>query len=412
MFLYNIGVLLYALAIHVASPFKTKAKQWVKGRSDWENTLKEKLKKSEGHKKIWIHCASLGEFEQGRPIIERIKRSHPDHFIILTFFSPSGYEIQKNYEFADSVSYMPLDTRQNARKFLELTKPDLVLFIKYEFWVNFLNTLKEKKITTYLVSAVFKPHHPFFKWYGGIFIKSLEAFKILFIQDANSKKLLESIGIKNAEVCGDTRFDRVLEIKNKFTPLPEIETFRGHSKLIIAGSTWPKDEDMVLEAFTRLNREETKLIIVPHDIDPQLQRATISKIERAGFTYSLFTEGIKDNSRILVLNTMGMLSRIYYYGNTAYIGGGFNGGIHNCLEPAVFGSSVSFYGPGHEKYNEAVDLVSIGAARTVANADELQAVWNGVLFDARHQEKIRSLLQDYFASNANSTERILRAISL
>jgi 3-deoxy-D-manno-octulosonic-acid transferase len=412
MLFYNIGVLLYALAIHIASLFKTKAKQWVRGRINWENHLEEKLKKSESRKKIWIHCASLGEFEQGRPIIESIKKSHPEHFILLTFFSPSGYEIRKDYEFADAVLYMPLDTKRNARKFLDLTTPDLVLFIKYEFWVNFLNTLREKQITAYLVSAVFKPHHPFFKWYGGIFIKSLEAFKILFVQDTQSKKLLASIGVNNVEVCGDTRFDRVLDIKNKFKPIPEIQNFKGNSKLIIAGSTWPKDEDMLLEAFSKLNRNDVKLIIVPHNIETQLQKNTVTKIERAGLSYSLFTDGVKNESKILVLNTMGLLSRIYYYGEAAYIGGGFNGGIHNCLEPAVFGTPVSFYGPGHEKYNEAVDLVANGAATAVNDAGELLTAWKRVISDQQHQAKIKSVLEDYFAANANSTGRILQAISV
>lgn len=411
MFLYNIGVLLYALAIRLAAPFKTKAKQWVEGRKSWEKNLEEKLQPFKGRKKVWIHCASLGEFEQGRPIIEALKKTHPGYCIVLTFFSPSGYEIRKNYEGAEITCYMPLDTKRNARYFLELVQPQMALFIKYEFWINFLNTLKEKNIPSYLISAVFKDHHPFFKWYGGIFIRSLGAFKILFVQDEHSRQLLDSIHIKNVQVCGDTRFDRVIDIKNNFRPIPEIEKFKGNSRLLIAGSTWPKDEDLIFEAFNKLNDPTVKLLVVPHDIEENLLKATVSKIERYGWSYSLYTKGIDASSRVLILNTVGLLSRIYFYAEAAYIGGGFDGGLHNCLEASVYGIPVSFYGPSYIKYNEAVSLLKIGGASLVDNPAELCDAWKIYLGDAAKRKEIAESIKAYFEENANATAKILGAIA-
>lgn len=408
MLFYNLGVHCYTLAILIASAFKTKAKLWVQGRKNWEQNYSEKLKNITG-KKIWVHCASLGEFEQGRPLIEKIKQDHPEYKIILTFFSPSGYEVCKNYEGADAVLYLPADSRSNARKFLEIVAPSKAIFIKYEFWVNYLNTLKEKNIESYLVSAVFKSHHPFFKWYGRIFIKSLAAFKILFVQDKRSQELLETINVTNVMICGDTRFDRVMEIKNKFKAIPEIEKFKGENKLIIAGSTWPGDEDLLLESFTQLNLSDTKLIIVPHDIEASLLKDTVSKLKKHGLSYCLLTEGIDTNAKVLVLNTMGLLSKSYHYASVAYIGGGFNGGIHNCLEAAVYGVPVLFYGKDFHKYNEAVELTELKAAFNVNSIKELSESLRFSL-DEKHAAAIASRLDSYFESKGNVTQKILSQI--
>lgn len=409
MLFYNLGVHCYTLAILIASAFKTKAKLWVQGRKNWEQNYSEKLKNITG-KKIWVHCASLGEFEQGRPLIEKIKQDHPEYKIILTFFSPSGYEVCKNYEGADAVLYLPADSRSNARKFLEIVAPSKAIFIKYEFWVNYLNTLKEKNIESYLVSAVFKPHHPFFKWYGRIFIKSLAAFKILFVQDKRSQELLETINVTNVKICGDTRFDRVMEIKNKFKEIVEIEKFKGGNKLIIAGSTWPGDEDLLLESFTQLNLSDTKLIIVPHDIEEGLLKNTVSKLNKHKLSYCLFTEGIDTNAKVLVLNTMGLLSKSYHYASVAYIGGGFNGGIHNCLEAAVYGVPVLFYGKDFHKYNEAVELTELKAAFNVNSIKELSESLRFSL-DEKHAAAIASRLDSYFESKGNVTQKILSQIT-
>jgi 3-deoxy-D-manno-octulosonic-acid transferase len=409
MLFYNLGIYLYTFVIFLASAFKPKAKLWVNGRKNWKHNYPEQLKKLSGSKKIWVHCASLGEFEQGRPLIEQIKKEHPEYKIVLTFFSPSGYEVCKNYENADCIFYLPYDSKSNAKSFLEMVAPDKIIFIKYEFWVNYLNFIREKNIECYLVSAVFKEHHPFFKWYGKIFIQSLAAFKILFVQDKNSLQLLNSINITNAEICGDTRFDRVLEIKNKFSPIPEIEKFKGNSKLIIAGSTWPKDEDLLLETFNTSDFPDTKLMIVPHDIEDNLTANTISKLKKHNLNYSLFTEGIDANARVLVLNTMGLLSKSYHYAEMAYIGGGFDGGIHNCLEASVYGIPVTFYGEDYVKYNEAVDLINLQLANNVNTAGELKSVWHHH-FQKQDPKEIAEKLRVYFESNSRSTERILSKI--
>lgn len=409
MLFYNIGIYLYTLVIFLASAFKPKAKLWVNGRKNWKQNYAEQLKKLAGQKKIWVHCASLGEFEQGRTLIESIKKQHPEYKIVLTFFSPSGYEVCKNYENADAIFYLPYDSRSNAKTFLELVSPDKIIFIKYEFWVNYLLQIKEKNIECYLVSAVFKDHHPFFKWYGKLFIRSLGAFKILFVQDKNSFQLLRSIGINNAEICGDTRFDRVIEIKNKFSPIREIENFKGNSKLIIAGSTWPSDEELILKTLKEMEEEPVKLVLVPHDIEEGLLQETISKLEKHQLPYSLFTGTIDITARVLVLNTMGLLSKSYYYADQAYIGGGFNGGIHNCLEAAVYGIPVTFYGENYVKYNEAVDLINMQAAVNVNSDGELKSVWTHFFEPARKKE-ISEMLEHYFETNANVTGRILQHI--
>jgi 3-deoxy-D-manno-octulosonic-acid transferase len=407
MLFYNLGIYLYTFVIFLASVFKSKAKLWVNGRKNWKQNYSAQLKKLSGQKKIWVHCASLGEFEQGRPLMESIKKQHPDYKIILTFFSPSGFEVSKNYESADCVFYLPYDSGSNARTFLDLVAPDKIIFIKYEFWVNYLNEIKKRNIECYLVSAVFKDHHPFFKWYGKVFINSLGAFKTLFVQDKNSLQLLKSININNAEISGDTRFDRVLEIKNKFSAIPEIEKFKSNNKLIIAGSTWPKDEDLVLETFKELNFPNTKLIIVPHDIEEDLLKETISKLDKHRLTYSLFSETINNDSQVLVLNTMGLLSKSYHYANQAYIGGGFDGGIHNCLEPAVYGIPVTFYGNDFQKYNEAVDLVNLKVAVNVNSIIELKKAWAGFIETQASSNEISEKLHAYFEANSKSTEKIL-----
>ena len=410
MLFYNLGIYLYTFVILLASAFKPKAKLWVQGRKNWKTKYAEHLKKLTGQKKIWVHCASLGEFEQGRTLIESIKKQYTSYKIILTFFSPSGYESCKNYGCADAVFYLPYDSKANAKTFIDLVNPDKIIFIKYEFWVNYLNEIKRKNIECFLVSAVFKNHHPFFKWYGGIFVKSLHAFKKLFVQDKNSLELLKSIEVNNVEICGDTRFDRVLEIKNNFTPIPEIEKFKGDHKLIIAGSTWPQDEDLILETFNELNLPDTKLVIVPHDIEEKLIKDTISKLNKYQLSYCLFTEKINADARVLVLNTMGLLSKSYYYANQAYIGGGFNGGIHNCLEPAVFGIPVTFSGNDFVKYNEAIDLINLKTAVNVNSSDELKKAWTDFFLQERSSDKIRENLRAYFESNSNVTQRVLSQI--
>ncbi|MBS1586573.1 MAG: 3-deoxy-D-manno-octulosonic acid transferase [Bacteroidetes bacterium] len=410
--LYNFAIHLYGLAIRIAAGFDLKAKLWVNGRRDWQGQLKQKAAAVNGKRIIWLHCASLGEFEQGRPLIEVIKQRHPEYAILLSFFSPSGYEVRKDYEAADIVSYLPLDTAANAHRFIDIIQPAMAIFVKYEFWLNYLDVLKEKNIDTYIVSAIFRPQQVFFKWYGGIFRKALRSFKTIFVQDAASEKLLESIGISRTLVCGDTRFDRVMEIRDRFKPIPEIEQFKGDSRLIVAGSTWPKDEDLLLEAFDKFRSENVKMILVPHDIKDDLLNVTADKLRKYRLDYCLYTEGIKAGAQVLVLNTIGLLSRLYYYADVSYIGGGFDGGLHNCLEAAVYGKPITFADPKYAKYNEAVALLHIGAAVNVSNAHELQKVWKTFLADEVMRKAIAVKTGQYFMQNARATDKILAELSL
>jgi 3-deoxy-D-manno-octulosonic-acid transferase len=410
--LYNFAIHLYGLAIRIAAAFDHKAKLWIDGRRGWQEQLKQKAAAVKDKRMIWLHCASLGEFEQGRPLIEAIKERHPDHAILLSFFSPSGYEVRKNYKQADIVCYLPLDTTANARRFIEIVQPAMAIFVKYEFWLNYLDVLKEKNLDTYVVSAIFRPQQVFFKWYGGLFRKALQSFKTIFVQDAASEKLLESIGLRKTLVCGDTRFDRVMEIRDRFKPIPEIEQFKGNSRLIIAGSTWPKDEDFLLEAFDKLRDDNVKLILVPHDIKDDLLNATADKLRKYKLDYCMYTEGIKTGAQVLILNTIGLLSRLYHYADVGYIGGGFDGGLHNCLEAAVYGKPITFADPKYAKYNEAVALLHIGAAVNVSNVNELQKVWKTFLEDEVTRKAIEVKTEQYFMQNARATEKILSELSL
>lgn len=410
MIIYNLVIFLYGTIIRIASLKNSKAKLWVSGRSNWQSKLQTQLQQFKNDKIIWLHCASLGEFEQGRPLIEAIKKQQPQYKIILTFFSPSGYEACKNYKEADVICYLPLDTKSNAKAFLEIVDPQLAIFIKYEFWVNFLNTLKAKNIETYLVSAVFKDHHPFFKWYGGLFRRSLMAFKKLLVQDQHSLELLRSIGFENAEICGDTRFDRVQEIRQNFIPISELETFKGMNELVVAGSTWPQDDDLVLEVFAKLERTNLKLVIAPHELNQRSINTLVSKIKDKGLSVSVFTEGVDATSRVLVLNTMGMLSRAYKYGSLAYVGGGFGDGIHNILEPAVYKIPVAFYGNNFNKFNEAIEMTGNGTAKAVTSAEQLRLFWTELLSNESEKNRLKTILETYFASHSNVTAKVLQAI--
>jgi 3-deoxy-D-manno-octulosonic-acid transferase len=410
MFIYNLVVRLYGLAIALSSLSKTKAKQWIAGRKNWRESLSAQLDAIGEGKRVWIHCASYGEFEQGRPLIEALIKKNPGDKIILTFFSPSGYESFKNWPGAAVVSYLPLDTEKNAADFIRILNPGAAIFIKYEFWLNILSELKKKDIPTFLVSAVFKEHHPFFRPYGGIFRRSLKTFQKLFVQDEGSARLLKKIGVNNVEVCGDTRFDRVMEIRNKFSPIQEIEKFKGQKQVIVAGSTWPGDEELVLQAYMKIKNDHTRLIIVPHDVELSFIKSTIEKLEKLKLTYSLYSQKTDPGTEVLVIDVIGILSRVYNYGMCAYIGGGFNGGLHNTLEAAVYNIPVTFYGEDYNKFNEAVDLLKLGAATHVKNSDELASAFKHYLTDKKDIEEIQRRLDSFFQLNSNVTSRIIGSI--
>jgi 3-deoxy-D-manno-octulosonic-acid transferase len=411
MFIYNLVVRLYALLIFVASAKNIKAKQWVQGRRQWRTSLRERSKHLKS-RRVWVHCASYGEFEQGRPLIEAIRQKHPDYAIVLSFFSPSGYEAFKDWNGADLICYLPLDTKSNVRDFVEIVKPQTVIFIKYEFWLHFLFRLRKLEIPTFLVSAVFKPHHPFFKWYGGFFRRSLQTFTRLFIQDEGSAKLLKNIGIKNYEVCGDTRFDRVVEIRNNFKPLPYFEDFCKNRKVLIAGSSWPKDEELLLDTFQKFKDPDLRLIFAPHHIDEKTIRNLEELIRSKGLQYLLYSDQKRDAaSPVLIINTIGLLNKIYHYADVTYIGGGFNSGIHNCLEPAVYLKPVLFHGgDDYEKYNEAVELLNMGAARNVSTVEETKTAILHFLNNPQVMEDVKKKLNVYFEKNSGTTEKVLASI--
>jgi 3-deoxy-D-manno-octulosonic-acid transferase len=413
MFLYNLVIHLYGLVIRLASLKKLKAKQWVKGRKDWRENLSKKISVLNSKNFIWVHCASYGEFEQGRPLIEAIKKKHPHYKIILSFFSPSGYEVFKDWSGADVICYLPLDTKQNAKDFINIVKPKASIFIKYEFWLNFLSELQKQNIPTYLVSAVFKPHHPFFKWYGGIFRRSLRTFNMLFIQDDASAELLKKINISNFEVCGDTRFDRVIEVKESFTELPLIKEFCSDDKILVAGSTWPGDEELLVEAFIALKLPDFKLILVPHNVDEKSISKLTALLSKNDLAYNLFSEQkLTKGSKVLVVNVIGILSKIYHYASVAYIGGGLNEGIHNCLEPAVYLKPVLFYGNDYHKYNEATELIALGAAKNISSSATLATEVSNYLNNKNNLLEIESKLNVYFQKKSGTTKKVLAILNL
>jgi 3-deoxy-D-manno-octulosonic-acid transferase len=356
--IYHLGLFIFKFLLIIVSPFNARAKKWILGRKHLFKQISASLKANE--KRIWIHAASLGEFEQGRPVIEALKKQAPHFKILLTFYSPSGYEIRKNYEMADYVFYLPLDTRRNAKKFIKLVKPELVIFIKYEFWRNFLITLKELQIPTYLISTIFRKDQLFFKWYGRWYKKILDSINWFFVQNIESQQLLNKIGYTNLSVSGDTRFDRVFEISQQVKSFPVIEKFTSGHFVIIIGSSWKEDEEILFD-YINNDSNNIRFIIAPHEIHDSNIIRIIKNCYRKTIRYSNANiENIHDNE-ILLIDNIGMLSSIYQYGNLAYIGGGFTNGIHNILEAATFGLPVIF-GPNHRKFQEAIDLIHSGGA--------------------------------------------------
>lgn len=407
---YKLIVRLYGMVIHMAAPFNAKAKQWVVGRKDWYNSLNQNMANLGSAERYWFHCASYGEFEQGRPLIEAVKLKHPSSKIILSFFSPSGYEAFKNWPGADVIVYLPLDTPSNAKRFLDLVKPGKTFIIKYEYWLCFLKELKKRKSASYLVSATFKPKQVFFKWYGGIFRKSLQTFTTLFIQDKASLQLLNSIHIQNAVLSGDTRIDRVLAIKAENFQDQKLQDFVQNSFVLVAGSTWPQDDKFIAESVSAIIQNDLKLIVAPHELHESSLRTCIETYSKIDASVSTYSKGIKANSRVVILDTMGMLSKVYRLGTMAYVGGGFGTGIHNILEPAVYGIPVGIAGYGHEKYNEAIQLMQLQIAFHFDSAEQLRKKIQFFKTNPQALSKLREEAMQYFEANKNVTERILAAL--
>jgi 3-deoxy-D-manno-octulosonic-acid transferase len=361
----------------------------------------------------WFHCASLGEFEQVRPVIEAFRKAQPDWKIVLTFFSPSGYEIRKNYEEADYICYLPLDTPGNARKFIRLVKPSLVVFVKYEFWFRYLDELYREKIPVNVISAIFRPQQHFFKWYGGWARKQLKKVTGFFVQDEASAELLRAKGIGQVTVSGDTRFDRVDAIAQNAKPFPLVEKFAGSSPVFLAGSTWPADEALILELI-EAHGDKMKFIIAPHEVKPERIKALKDVIQNSKFkiqndkveVFSNLSEENAASCNILIIDSIGQLSHLYQYATIAYIGGGFGVGIHNILEAATFGKPVIF-GPKYEKFREAVELIEAGGAFSVHNPEQLSHRTIELLGNNELYQKSSSICSDYVNQKKGATEIIL-----
>jgi 3-deoxy-D-manno-octulosonic-acid transferase len=360
---------------------------------------------------IWFHAASLGEFEQGRPVMELLRKRHPQYKILLTFFSPSGYEVRKNYDGADVICYLPFDTPFKVKKFLTLANPVMAIFIKYEFWMNYLCELKRRNIPAYLISAIFRREQLFFKPYGKWYLKALFCFDRLFVQDKASAQLLAEHGITHVSVCGDTRFDRVLAVQRQARLLPAIKEFAGHDgqPVLVAGSTWPQDEDMLLAYFNV--HPEVKLIIAPHEIHRERLMDIESKLERPSVRLSETNDQTIPDKDCLIIDSFGMLSSIYRYGRIAYIGGGFGKGIHNTLEAAVYGIPLIF-GPKYQKFREANGLIAVGAAFSVTDKAGLTARMDDLVTHPELCLQTGRLAGDYVQQNSGVTEKILKEIPL
>ncbi len=400
--LYTLFIRIYVFGIRVAATRNAKAKEWVKGREKMWDELSRNI--GTGDRTIWFHCASAGELEQGKPLIEAIKETYPAHKIVISFFSPSGYAAGLKYKSADVITWLPADTASNAKKFIDAVHPELVIFIKYEYWYHHLSAAAFRHTPILLASAIFRKEQVFFKWYGKFFRQILFLFRQLFVQDEASLKLLSSNSIPHATVSGDTRFDRVKKIAAFHQPVPGILEFAAGKELIVAGSTWPDDEEILSAS---MDHHDAKMIIIPHEISPSHLELIMKKFPGA----ELFSN-YKDTraTRVLVVDSYGLLSRLYYYADSCYIGGGFNkSGIHNTLEAAVYGKPVIF-GPHYQKFKEARELVTAGAAFPVQNAQDLQSVLGKLSADQYLKIKSGKSAAAYVEQNTGATKIILNYI--
>ena len=394
--IYNIFISIYGIGVFVFSLFNQKAKKLRIGQAGALSLLKRTIDPNARY--IWFHAASLGEFEQGRPVMEQLKNDNPETKILLTFFSPSGYEIRKNFAGADVISYLPLDTKASAQKFVKLLNPSKAIFIKYEFWPNYILELQKANVPVYSISAIFRPSQVFFNWYGGWYRNLLKSFAHIFVQDKNSLKLLVDNGFTNVSVAGDTRFDRVADLAQQAKTISLIESFvQNSNKVIVAGSTWPKDEELLVR-YLKLH-PDMKLILVPHEIH-QAHILGISKLLDGKFVrYTDLNEQNAMTTNCIVVDTIGLLSSIYRYANVAYIGGGFGVGIHNTLEAAVWNVPVVF-GPNYQKFREARELIAIGGAFSIQHYELLEAQFDSLLKD----KKAGKTAGNYVKNNTGATD--------
>jgi 3-deoxy-D-manno-octulosonic-acid transferase len=409
--LYTLAIHLYAFAIECLSLFHEKAGKMRSGQRRTNRILREQINRQARY--IWFHASSSGEFEQGRPLMEKIKARYPACKILLTFFSPSGYEVHRNYPGADVICYLPFDTPCRVRKFIRLANPCMAVFIKYEFWVNYLSELKKQRIPTYSISTVFRPGQLFFKWYGRPYLNVLRCFDHLFVQDAFSAGLLAGCGITQVTISGDTRFDRVMDVQLKARRIPLVEAFvkdnpDGKRLTLVAGSSWPQDEELFIRCFNK--RPDIKLIIAPHEIDRKHLLEIRSRLKRPSVLLSEADERFIAQNDCLIIDSFGLLSSIYRYGDIAYIGGGFGKGIHNLLEAAVYGIPVIF-GPAHHKFKEAEALIAAGGGFPVSGEKTLNNQIDAWLENPSLREIAGQAAGKFVRSHTGATETILKSLS-
>ena len=406
MFLYNISIVLYYIVVAFVSLWDKKAKQWIVGRKDIFKRMAEVI--SPEDKVVWIHAASLGEFEQGRPVIEKLREQQPEYKILVTFYSPSGYEIRKNYAGADYIFYLPIDTPGNAKKFLDVAHPEIAIIVKYEFWLNLLSELKHRGVRTYLISAIFRRNSIFFRSYGSIWRQALDSFEQMFVQNEESKELLHEIGFDNVVVAGDTRFDRVAEIARNVKKVPIVERFKGDSPLFVAGSTWGPDEE-ILQTLINDN-PQIKFVVAPHEMENSRIERIIAQTKGGAVRYTQCNEESDfSKTQVLILDTIGILSSVYGYATWSYIGGGFGVGIHNTLEAATFGLPIAF-GPNYQKFKEARDMVALGAATKVESAEDLSAWFAPLRDDKSALQRAGSAAKSYTQRNQGATSLIMKIV--
>ncbi len=430
--MYNIAIYIYLIGVAIGSLFNKKIKKMWRGEREAVDLLKEKVDPTA--KYVWFHAASLGEFEQGRPLIEQLRATHPEYKILLTFFSPSGYEVRKNYEGADIVCYLPLDTIRNARRFLRAVHPVMVFFIKYEFWYNYLHILRHRGVPVYSVSSIFRPGQVFFKWYGRNYAKVLHCITHFFVQNEVSLQLLKGIGIDEATVVGDTRFDRVLQIKEQSKELPIVEAFKGINgkgdtckedlsedackddfsengckgcKVFVAGSSWQPDEDIFIRFFN--DHPDWKLIIAPHVIGEDHLAYILDKLQMKAVRYTQATEQSAAEARCLIIDCFGLLSTIYRYGEIAYVGGGFGVGIHNVPEAAVWGVPVLF-GPNNKRFQEAQDLLACKGSFEVTDYDSFNTIISRLISDDKFRHQCGEASANYVKSRSGATDIIMKSV--
>ena len=409
-FLYNLSIQFLRAALWAASCFNPKAKKWVLGRRNWKTVLLQKLQVSAGQKTLWMHVSSLGEFEQGRPVIEQFRSEFPTWRIVLTFFSPYGYEVRKDYPLADVVAYLPADTPGNARNFLDLLQPDAAIFVKYDFWANYLFQLKKCNTPTLLVSALFRPSQPFFKWYGGLWREMLGCFNHIFVQNEASAALLHALlpaekgESSRISVAGDTRVDRVLRLAAEVKPNPIVAAFAGKETVLVVGSSWEADENLLFSVLQMPAFQYFKVIIAPHE--PSERNVTrICRQYGNALRYSNLATGDPVNARVLVIDNIGLLNTLYRYGSIAYIGGGLGNGIHNTLEPAAFGLPIIF-GPKYEKFEEAREFVARGGAFSVQNSNDSAAVL-AQLQQPETYDKASQAVRRFLTERGGATEKAM-----